>query len=221
MGKVDIAGVRFGRLVATERAGTDKHRLILWRCKCDCGNEHIARHTDLRSGKTKSCGCLNREMVVKRSTTHGLSGNHNHRRRLYKIWIGMKGRCYNPKASGYKNYGGRGIIVCKEWLEYMPFHQWAMSHGYQENLTIERIDNDGNYEPDNCTWIPIGKQAMNKCNNRQIIYNGESKLLIEWSRLLGINKSTLHRRLKGWSVEKAFNTPVKKRRRRQWKSKLI
>lgn len=214
---VDITNVRFGRTVAKKQVGKDNQGCTLWECECDCGNKHITRLSSLRNGTTKSCSCLQKEITRKRATIHGLSGNHKYCPRLYRIWKNIKQRCFNPKACKYRNYGGRGITICDEWIEYLSFHKWAMSHGYQENLTIERIENDLGYFSSNCTWIPIEKQTRNKRNNHLITYAGKRKLLIEWAETLNMKYGTLRSRLVtyGWSVEKAIETPVGKWERKE------
>jgi hypothetical protein len=207
---IDITDVRFGRTVARERIGKDNQGCTLWQCECDCGNKHITRLSSLRNGTTKSCSCLQKEVTSRRATTHGLSGNYKHCPRLYRIWKNMKTRCFNPKPYKYKNHGGRGITVCKEWMEYLPFHKWAMSHGYKGNLTIERIDNNGNYKPSNCCWATYKEQALNSRRNHLITYNGETKTLQEWAEILSMKYTTLSSRLTtyGWGIEKAIKTPI-------------
>lgn len=129
---------------------------------------------------------------------------------LYNKWGSMKTRCYYPKSKDYKNYGGRGIKICDEWLNYDNFRNWSISTGYQEGLTIDRIDNDRNYEPSNCKWITMKEQQRNKRNNRIITYNGKSLTLVEWGEIYNINPDRIGARLKnGWSVEDALSTEVK------------
>lgn len=203
MGFIDITGQKFGRLTVVSRSGKDNFRQYMWSCKCDCGNTVDVRGYSLRSGNTQSCGCLQKETNVKLRQTHGMTDT-----RIYTIWSGMKQRCLTPSVSCFKYYGGRGISVCEEWLTFEPFYDWAMANGYTDDLTLDRINVDGNYEPSNCRWITIQEQQKNKRRNRYITYNGETKLLGEWAEQLGINHSTLIERLQCWdSVEEALTIP--------------
>jgi hypothetical protein len=161
---IDITGERFGRLVAMQRVGKDKRNNALWRCKCDCGNEVIRSTSELRKRSNHSCGCLAKEHLKdmsRNNITHGMTGT-----RLYGCYKGMMSRCYREKDIHYKAYGGRGITVCDEWKNNsQSFIDWALNHGYADNLTIERINVNGNYEPSNCTWIPMSEQYKNKQSN--------------------------------------------------------
>lgn len=164
----DLTGQRFGRLVVIERAGSDKHNRAVWKCQCDCGEVRVQYSGNLRSGLVNSCGCLRAERNKERNTTHGKSKN-----RLYCVWIDMKKRCYNPITHNYHRYGGRGITVCDEWKnDFQAFYDWAMANGYDENApkgqcTIDRIDNDKCYSPDNCRWVDTATQNKNKSNSRK------------------------------------------------------
>lgn len=138
--------------------------------------------------------------------------------RIYCIWDGMKQRCRNSKSKRYKDYGGRGIKICSEWLDkengFINFYNWSMANGYKENLTIDRIDIDGNYEPLNCRWITNKEQQKNKRNNRYIVYNNENKTISEWAQIYNINTGTICSRLQsGWDIEKALTTPARKKAR--------
>ena len=146
----DLTGRRFGKLVAVSFTRKENDYHSWWICKCDCGNTVTIVGKHLVTGDTKSCGCITKEILrtIKPGRTHG-----QYQTRLYKIWTGMKQRCFNPKQTGYELYGGRGISICAEWLSFENFQQWAMTHGYTDELTIDRINSDGNYEPSNCAWI--------------------------------------------------------------------
>ena len=208
----DLTGQKFGRLLVLERKGYSKNKHILWLCKCDCGNFTIVRVDYLNNGKSKSCGCYHSEIcrknIVKVSNPpiHNLSNT-----RLYKIWSSMKDRCYNSNNVNYKNYGGRGIKVCSEWKkDFMNFYNWSIKNGYKSNLTIDRIDVNGNYEPDNCRWATIKEQVYNKRNTIRIKYNNKSYNLYELSKIYNISTMNLYYRLKrGWSIDRILNTPVK------------
>lgn len=200
---VDITGQKFGRLTVSGFAGKSNDRQYMWLCDCDCGNTVIVRGYSLRSGNTQSCGCLQKETNIRIRTTHGMSNT-----RIYNIWKGMKERCSTPSTSCYKYYGGRGIKVCDEWQEFEPFCEWAMMHGYRDDLTIDRLDVNGDYGPDNCRWATIEEQVLNTRRNHYITHNGETKTLKEWAKILGINHSTLIERLRRWqSVGDALSIP--------------
>lgn len=201
----DLSSQTFGRLTAIKIVGQSKSGSRQWLCKCECGNDAVVDQYRLSSGRTKSCGCINKEMYY----VHGLA-----RSRIYKIFTGMKMRCYNKNEPEYDNYGGRGIKVCDEWLDkekgFANFYDWSMNNGYSDQLTIDRIDNEGNYEPSNCRWTDRKTQQNNTRWNVRIEYNGEIRTLSEWSELTGINKKTIWNRIYryGWSVERALTEKV-------------
>lgn len=202
----DLTNQKFGSLLVIERRGSDKKGQAMWLCRCDCGTEKIIRGHDLKGG-VKSCGCSRRYNTG--LYQHGLSGT-----RLHNIWRSMKDRCYNPKNKSYSFYGGRGISLCSEWLQdFTAFYEWANSHGYSENLTIDRIDTNGDYSPQNCRWIDRTEQANNTRKNIYITIEDETKTLSQWCKILGVNYHSAQTRIyKGWEPKKALITPFSKPR---------
>ena len=200
MGKVvDLTGKRFGRLLVLKREGIDKSKHSTWLCQCDCGNIKVISRPCFRT--TYSCGCLAKELLRNKVLKHNMYGT-----RLNRIWQRMKTRCNNFNDEHYKNYGGRGIRVCNEWNDsetgFMNFYAWAMQNGYRDDLTIDRIDVNGNYEPSNCRWITNLEQQNNKRTNHIIEYYGKKYTISQLSRLLGINKTTLRNRiLNNWKED--------------------
>lgn len=170
-------------------------------CRCDCGTKKTVFKSLLTFGSSKSCGCLNREICTK----HNMTGT-----RIYNIWRSMRVRCYKIDDDHYKNWGKRGITVCDEWRkEFINFYNWAITNGYKKNLSIDRINNDGNYEPSNCRWATQKEQGSNMRSNRNITFNGETHCVSEWSRLLGINYANLIYRLNtDMSIKKAFTKKI-------------
>lgn len=208
MGKIkDIYNQRFGRLIVLKYIGINKHHKASWLCKCDCGNQTIVSSGDLISGKQKSCGCYRQETNIANSTTHGLT-NH----RLYHTYHNMIARCYNPKSQYYCYYGGRDIKVCDEWKnDFQIFYNWAISNGYKDTLTIDRIDNNGNYEPDNCRWVTQHQQNRNQRSNRLLTYNNETLCITDMAIKYNIPLRTLIARLKrGWDIKRALTEPIHK-----------
>lgn len=201
-----MIGRKFGMLTVLGREPdryfpSGRHR-DLWRCKCECGSEKNVLGADLRYGKTVSCGCKKKQG----RKTHGGS-----KTRLFKSWSDMKSRCYNKNNKRYARYGGRGISVCEEWIDnFESFRDWAITNGYDENLTIDRIDNDGNYCPENCRWSTVKSQMQNMSRNRRLELNGETHTLSEWGDITGIKRSTIARRIDvfKWSVGRALTERV-------------
>lgn len=189
--KKDITGTTFGRLFVIEQTSNMGEK-TMYLCKCSCGNTTIVNRGNLVSGATTSCECYRKEKTSKLNRIHGEHGT-----RLYRCWRNMIDRCTNKNNKEYKNYGGRDIFVCEQWLlSFESFYQWATSNGYSEELTIERIDVNGNYCPENCTWIELNKQAKNRTNNHRITFDGETMILSDWARKLGVSPSTIKYRLK-------------------------
>lgn len=176
---------------------------------CDCGNTYKALPANIKSGDCKSCGCL--KLETKTNVKHGLK-----RHKLYSVWMNIRERCRREYIDAYSNYGKRGIDVCDEWYnDFKTFYDWAINNGYQKGLQIDRINNDGNYEPSNCRWVTRAENVRNTRKNVWIEYNGEKMVLMDWAIKLGINYHSLFTRLfqRKWSIEKAFTTPIKSRKR--------
>ena len=190
----DLTGQRFGRLVVigVDDRGTRK---TYFNCQCDCGNVKSVRADSLIAGMIRSCGCLKKEQDRTNLTaahTHKQSGT-----RLYQIWQGIKKRCYNPHDARYDRYGGRGIKVCDEWRDdFQSFYDWAMQNGYQETLTIDRIDNDGDYCPENCRWSDSQEQARNRSSNIKITIGNATKTLTEWCEIFEVDSKVVFARYK-------------------------
>lgn len=209
----DLKGQRFGRLTAIERTDSLGRKGVYWKCVCECGKETSVHARALVSGHTKSCGCLAAE-VISKPKSHGLSNTKE-----YSIWKAIRRRCNGKLATNYARYGGRGIKVCEEWNDFTNFYKWCAESGYSDGLTIDRINNDGDYSPTNCRWVDKLVQGNNKSNNRRVVYNGESVTLMQLERMTRIDHRTLGKRLDaGWTVEQCttispkFGNRVAKRR---------
>jgi len=198
---LDWAGSKRGRLTAISIVGRENGK-TLWRFQCDCGNIVSAAIAAVRSGGTQSCGCLAREVVVARNSTHGLS---RLRPTEYRSWKDMRARCGNPRNDDYADYGGRGIRVCAAWDDFAAFY--ADMGGRPTGATIDRIDVNGNYEPGNCRWANATEQANNKRSNHIIQFQGQSRTLAQWCAIFGIEPSKVRYRLKqGWPIDQAFSS---------------
>lgn len=214
MGKIiDLTGKRFGKLTVIKKHNQDKWGGWNWLCMCDCGNETVVSGGHLRGLKTKSCGCSRKET---KNFTHKMTGS-----RLYKVWHAMKSRCYYEKSEMFKHYGGRGITVCDEWKNsFISFYDWSIKNGYDENAergqcTIDRIDVNGNYEPNNCRWATIKQQANNTRRNHFIEYNGKTQTVSQWANELGVEPDSIFNRLqKGFTEEEALTLKFNERRKR-------
>lgn len=200
----DIEGRRFGSLTVLELHHRGASGRSYWLCDCDCGNRCVVCGTNLVTGHTLSCGCLQRKVLLDRLTTHGQS-----KTRLYRIWKKMRRRCNIEDDPAYGDYGGRGITVCEEWEDFPTFKQWADENGYSDKLTIDRINNGMGYSPHNCRWATNSMQANNRRSNRLVTYYGKTQNLKQWAKELGLDYKLVESRIVnlGWSVEDAFNTP--------------
>lgn len=203
----DLTGKRFNKLVVLHRVENGKGDKSRWKCVCDCGNETTVSGINLKTGAVKSCGCL-RHM---KHNTHHLSNT-----RLYRIWNAMKNRCYLKTHHAYSYYGARGITVCDEWKDsFESFYDWAISNGYSENLTIDRINNSEGYYPGNCKWVTREEQVNNRRSCIRITYNGETKNLMQWCKLLDLPYKLINQRmkLKNISFEEAISIPIKSKKK--------
>ena len=196
------AGEKYGRLTVIENHHP-KDEVV---CRCECGNIKVARATNVFYGGTRSCGCLSKEG---NNLIHG-DGRKGNRKRLYTIWKSMRERCTTPSQNRYKNYGGKGIKVCSEWDDYSVFKEWALNNGYSDELSIDRIDVNGDYCPENCRWATVKQQNNNRRSNHYLIIDGIKKTATEWSEISGIKPATIiARHNRGWSDKDAVFKPFK------------
>lgn len=205
--KIDRVGQKFNMLTVIRRM-PKIDKVTRWECRCDCGNIVCVTDTHLTRSKNcvKSCGCLRPEF-------HYMSHT-----RLYRIYSGMKSRCNWPSHHAYNDYGGRGIKVCDEWNDsFICFYEWAIKNGYSDSLTLDRIDNDGDYSPDNCRWTDMHNQSVNRRNTVMFTLHNETKPLIEWCREYGVSYSTAYGRIfkYGWDSDKVFSSPYRERKARK------
>ena len=207
---VDLTGRKIDRLTVIKRDGS-QNKKATWLCKCDCGREIRVLGVSLTSGNTKSCGCLRQETVKnvgQSNKKHGMYGT-----RIYTIWADMKKRCLDKRDRAYKHYGARGISIYKEWYVFENFYEWAKSSGYEDNLTLDRKDVNGDYTPNNCKWSTWKEQQNNRRSSHMITFNGETKTISQWSNITGIPYNTLIARINilHWDIEKALTVKNKKR----------
>lgn len=213
---------KFGRLTTLypiddyiPPCGTRKTR---WLCICECGNCCAVNEQYLKNGTTQSCGCYRREITSKNAKNRGV--HYEAHSRLYNVWCSMRDRCYNSNHPRFKNYGGRGIKVCDEWLSYVPFRDWSMEHGYDPDAkrgecTLDRRDVNGDYCPENCQWVDMLVQQNNRTNNRKFTWNGETKTIKQWADELGIDRTTITYRIdkSGMTFEDAITIPIVRKER--------
>ena len=217
---IDLTGQKFGRLTVLAKEGVANSGHALWLCKCDCGSTKVVSSNQLRSG-TQSCGCLQRENAAKAARKNAHNGYRKKNNigkeyhRLHQSYKDMLNRCHSTKNRSYNQYGKRGITVCNEWKNsFDSFKKWSLDNGYDKKLTLDRINVNGNYEPNNCRWISVKEQNNNRRNNVVVTYNGETMTLHELSeRYTDISYKTLWARLnKGWDLSSAIETPVRRSR---------
>jgi len=196
MALIQMQGKKFGRWTVLSQATTGS--VVKWYCVCDCGAERIVRGANLRRGQSTSCGCYRREV----HTTHGARVGDAP---LGKCWLNMRQRCNNPSSQSYKSYGARGITICEQWNDFAAFKAWAFSSGYKEDLTIERVNNDKGYSPENCTWVPLPEQPRNRrCNH----VDEDGVLWLDHARKSGLSGKAFEGRLRlGWSFPDAAFLP--------------
>lgn len=197
--KMDLIGAKFGKLTVIDRSKVSSQSgNARWNCICECGTTVTVIGSHLRSGHTKSCGCNRFSNVAK-----GYS-----KERLYGIWKKMHIRCYDKTSDRYKWYGEKGITICSDWHDFIPFREWALKNDYDKKLTIDRIDSTGNYSPENCRWVSMTVQANNRSGNRIVFYQGEKFTAAELAEAYNLKQHTVYNRLKlGWNVEKIVETP--------------
>lgn len=200
-----MIGMQFGRLAVLESAGRSKDGRDQWLCACECGNRTVVIGKNLRRNNTQSCGCFHRERSAESHRTHGLS-----RAEEFNTWVQMKQRCNNPRNRAYGNYGGRGIRVCERWQHSFDAFLEDMGPRPSSKHSIDRIDNDGNYEPGNCRWATRTEQTRNRRGTVTLTFCGESRSMAEWSQVVGIPYSALQFRIShGWTAERALTIPVR------------
>lgn len=206
----NILGKRFGSLTVTKKLEMNNHREMEWLCLCDCGNEHISTTNRLKKGQTTCCHSCAMKKISISNRKHGMEP-----RKLFHAYTNMKTRCYNSNYFLYHRYGGRGIQVCDEWLHsFSNFRSWALDNGYSEELTLDRIDNDGDYTPTNCRWVTVREQSNNRHTNRILTLNGEKDTMANWARRTNLPYWVIQERLDryGWSEEEALTHPYRRKK---------
>lgn len=200
MRRIDISGQRFNFLTALRRVGAtkDKGQNSLWECRCECGNKKVLQIGSLKNGTTKSCGCMKPKLISASRTTHGITNTD-----IFRIWQGIRTRCENPRSKSFRRYGGRGIRLCEQWHDVTAF---AADMGERPpGMSVERIDNDGNYSPENCRWATRREQQNNIRTNTKLTYRGARRTVAEWSRELEIPAYLIYARYKrGWRTDEIF-----------------
>jgi hypothetical protein len=208
----NLTGLQFGRLTVLSYAGKAKNNSSLWLCRCICGTIKSIKTQNLKNGKSQSCGCRHKDIVSARfkksNTTHGLSKTP-----IYHIWRSMKNRCTNPAVPSYPDYGGRGIKICDRWLNSFENFYEDMGERPSNQHSIDRIDNNGDYEPSNCRWATRTEQNNNKRNIVRLTFNGKEQTLLEWSKELNISLTVLRDRVcRKWTVKQILSTPIGQRK---------
>lgn len=207
-----LVGKKYGKLTVIKPAGKSKCGARLWQCRCDCGNEVVVQTAQLNNGRKTNCGCVQRENFVKNISPLAHKANKKYKNssssRIYNCWQGMIHRCENLSDEFFASYGGRGIKVCEEWHNFDTFADWAMSNGYADNLTIDRINVDGNYCPENCRWATNKEQANNKRNTKYFEYEGKLNTLSQLAETFGVPYKRLYERVmkQNWDIERALTT---------------
>lgn len=212
MSKLDLTEKRFGNLTVICRGDKTKHGTYRWNCKCDCGNLVSIPTNDLRSGHTRSCGCLKKskntvqKACLTRRIRYGINNDGRSKHPLYGTWKQMISRCENPNAQNYKRYGLKGISVCEEWHDFWKFAEWSDSVGGRpQGFTLDRINYNGNYEPSNCRWANNHIQSMNKSSSILLTHNGKTETLSAWAKIIGISDQAMYNRYnRGWNETDMF-----------------
>lgn len=200
---IDLTGLRFSRWTAIERRGQTKKRMALWFCQCDCGNTGLVSSGNLRRGHSTSCGCAHIDSITSHNKT---------RTPEYAAWSMMKSRCYRKNDISYPRYGALGIKVCDRWLNSFENFLADMGERPSAEHSLDRIDSQGNYGPNNCRWSDITTQDNNRRSNRLVSLNGKTQTVTQWARELGIASNTVFSRLsRGWTDELALTTPARKK----------